>query len=112
MKTSPLPWRRGLGNNCDRAYDAQGSTVFENCGTADGSLIVDAVNNAAALHEQVETLTACLREAREALEPFRDELDARNKRRDRQMYIGDIHVSESSLSVAAAALQKIDEVLK
>lgn len=39
---SPAPWRRGLGNDCNTVFDAQGSVVAERCGTIDGALIAGA----------------------------------------------------------------------
>ena len=41
-KFSCFPWRRGIGNESNLVFDAQGSTVVREVGTEDGVLIAAA----------------------------------------------------------------------
>ena len=50
------PWRRGIGNDANRIFDGQGSTVAERVGTTDGCIIACAL----AFLQQAEELMACV----------------------------------------------------
>lgn len=49
LMISMTPWRRGIGNDCNTVYDAQGSVVADRVGTNDGTLIAAAPDLLAAL---------------------------------------------------------------
>jgi hypothetical protein len=42
MMVSQTPWRRGIGNECQKVFDGQGSVVADHVGTSDGNLIAAA----------------------------------------------------------------------
>lgn len=41
-KIAPTPWRRGIGNEANIVFDAQGRIVATRCGYSDGKLIAAA----------------------------------------------------------------------
>ncbi len=55
-KVSVSPWRRGIGNDSDRIFDANGSTVADRAGAWDGHLIAAAPDLFAALKLVVDQI--------------------------------------------------------
>ena len=106
-------WIRGIGNDSHHVYDGQGHLVATTIRAEDGTVIVDAMNENAALRAEVEELTLRRSETIAMCDQLRAEIDRlRGERTDDQLHTDNIELrveNERQLAEREALVKELEK---